>query len=102
MPAIAFISPEEHQAAISELRAEFRDMLGAYVTENEQWVSTMRAAELAKISRSTLVEAARASAPDTEERGRITYKKEGTKSLYSRSSCIDYLRHKAGRPTLRA
>jgi hypothetical protein len=102
MPAIAFISPEEHEAAISELRAEFRDMLSAYVTEHEQWVSTERATELAKISRSTLVTFARASAPDTKEEGHITYKKEGTKSLYSRSSCIDYLRLKAGRPVLGA
>lgn len=102
MPVIAFISTEEHEAAISELRAEFRDMLSAYVTEHEQWVSTERAAELADISRSTLVKFARASAPDTKQEGRIAYKKEGTKSLYSRSSCIDYKRLKAGRPALAA
>lgn len=101
MAIISFITPEEHQAAISELRAEFRDLLGAYVTENEQWVSTKRAAELANIARSTLVESARASASGKDEEGRITYYKQGVKSVYSRSNCIDYMRRKKGLPTLR-
>jgi hypothetical protein len=101
MATICVVTLEEHQAAIDELRAEFRDLLGAYVTENEQWVSTKRGAELACISRSTLVISARASAPGKEEVGRITYHKQGTKSLYSRSSCIDYMRRKKGLPALR-
>lgn len=99
---IAFITAEEHEAAIHELRTEFRDMLGAYVTEHEQWVPTEQALALAKISRSTLVQFARASRPDTEEPGHITYRKEGTKSLYARSSCINYARNKRGLPALAA
>jgi hypothetical protein len=101
MPVVALISVEEHQAAISELRAEFRDMLGAYVTENEQWLPTDKALALTKIARSTLVMVVRASAPLKEEPGRITYKKAGKTALYSRSSCVDYLRNKAGQPALR-
>lgn len=102
MANIAFITPDEHEAAIAELRAEFRDMLGAYVTKHEQWVSTEQALELAEISRSTLVQFARASRPETEEAGHITYRKEGVKSLYLRSSCINYARNKKGRPALAA
>lgn len=103
MPTVAFITPEEHEVAISELRAEFRDLLGAYVNSHEQWLTTKQAMHAAGIkARSTLVEFARASAPNLEEPGRITYRKEGTKCLYARSSCIDYARNKRGLPALRA
>lgn len=101
MPTISYVSLEEHQAAIAELRAEFRDMLGAYVTDHEQWLTTEQALTVAKIARSTLVQFARASRPDIEELGRITYRKEGVKSWYSRSSCVDYARRKHDLPALR-
>lgn len=102
MPTVSFISTEEHEAAVADLRAEFRDMLCAYVTSHEQWLPTEQALALADISRSTLVQFARASRPDTEEAGHITYRKQGTKSLYSRSSCINYARNKRGLPALAA
>lgn len=102
MPTVDILTREEHEAAIRELRAEFRDMLGAYVTQHEQWVPTEQALALADIARSTLVQFARASRPDTEEAGRITYRKEGTKCLYARSSCINYHRNKRGLPALAA
>ncbi|MGI4863723.1 MAG: hypothetical protein ACRYFZ_07335 [Janthinobacterium lividum] len=103
MPTVAFITPEEHEAAIRELRTEFRDMLCAYVTEHEQWLPTERAMKAAGIkARSTLVQFARASRPDTEEPGHITYKKDGTKCLYARASCINYARNKRGLPALAA
>jgi hypothetical protein len=98
---IAFISAEEHEIAIAELRAEFRDMLGAYVTDHEQWLTTEQALKVANISRATLA-LRRASAPEREEPGHITYKKEGTKSWYSRSSCVNYRRNKKGLPALAA
>jgi hypothetical protein len=102
MPTLDIISREEHEAAIRELRTEFRDMLGAYVTSHEKWLTTEEAMQVADISRSTLVQFARASRPDTEEAGHITYRKEGTKSWYCRSSCVNYKRNKQGRPALAA
>jgi hypothetical protein len=103
MPSsITFITVEEHEAAISDLRSEFWDMMQAYAVKNEEWLPTEKAIEAAQISRSTLVMYARADAPDTQQPGRITYRKEGTKSLYSRTSCISYARMKRGQPALAA
>lgn len=100
--SFTFITIEEHEAALAGVRAEFRDLLQAYVSSAEEWLPTEKALEVAQISRSTLVMYARADAPDTEQPGRITYKKQGTKCLYARSSCISYARAKQGLPILAA
>ena len=103
LATLTFITPEEHAAALSELRAEFRGWLQDYVRSQNDWLTTAQALEAAGIrARSTLVGFARASAPDTQEPGRITYRKEGTTCLYARSSCIDYARTKRGQPALAA
>jgi hypothetical protein len=99
MPTISFVSFEEHEAAIADLRAEFRDMLGAYVTDHEKWLTTEEALKVAQISRATLA-LRRASAPEKEEPGHITYRKDGVKCWYSRSSCVNYARNKKGLPAL--
>jgi hypothetical protein len=103
MPTIAFITPEQHAADMKALRAEFLGLLTAYVTTQEEWLPTAAALRTAGIrTRETLVKYHRASAPNTDEPGRITYKKEGTKCWYKRSSCIDYAQRKLGQPALAA
>ena len=102
MAAYKFITIEEHEAALADVRAEFRDMLQAYVSSEEEWLPTDKALEKAEICRATLVMSARADAPDMEQAGRITYRKQGTKCLYSRSSCISYARAKKGLAILAA
>ena len=53
-------------------------------------------------TRETLVKYARASAPDAKQAGRITYRKQGVRCLYARTSCIDYAQRKLGWPGLAA
>jgi hypothetical protein len=101
MATLAFITPEEHAADMQRLREEFHSLLQAYVTTHEEWLPTDAAMRAAGISRTTLTQQARASAPGAHEPGRITYRKEGIKSLYSRTSCIDYAQRKRGQPALR-
>lgn len=93
MATIAFVTPEEH-AALKQEVAELRALIQAYVNSQVEWLDTTAATRVAGISRSTLVSYKRASRPGVQEEGRITYKKEGTKSLYLRSSCIDYRQRK--------
>jgi hypothetical protein len=100
MPTISYITPEELAVIIGDLRAEFHTLLQAYVDSEEKWLTTEQATMAAKISRTTLIQSARADRPDTEQAGRITYHKKGTKSLYARSSCINYARRKQGLPAL--
>jgi len=102
MATLAFITPEEHAADMQRLREEFFTLLQAYVTTHEEWLPTDAAMRTAGISRTTLTQQARASAPGTQELGRITYRKEGTKSLYSRTSCISYRQARLGYPSLPA
>jgi hypothetical protein len=100
MATITFVTPEELAALkqeVDELRALFR----AYVTTQEEWLPTDVALRTSGIkARSTLVMYKRASSPGVVEPGRITYKKEGVKCLYLRSSCIDYRQRKHGQPAL--
>jgi len=101
MPStITTISAEELEAVKSELRAEFRGLLQAYVVDNDRWLRTDEALETAEICRATLVMSARADAPNTEQPGRITYRKVGTTCWYKQSSCITYALAKKGLPTL--
>lgn len=103
MAAINLVTQEEHEAAISRLREEFFSLLHAYAKDEDEWLDTAAALRTAKIkARSTLVEFARATAPDEQQHGRITYRKEGTKCLYSRASCISYAQRKQGLPALAA
>jgi hypothetical protein len=75
--------------------------VGAYVSSQEEWLDTAQALRVSGIkTRQTLVTYARASAPDTKEPGRITYRKQGTKCRYARTSCIDYAQRKLGQPAL--
>jgi hypothetical protein len=100
MPTISFVSPEEHAQALRRIE-RLEMLLGAYVSTQEEWLPTAAALRTAGIrTRETLVKYHRASAPNTEEPGRITYKKEGTKCWYKRSSCIDYAQRKLGQPSL--
>jgi hypothetical protein len=78
-------------------------LLEAHVLRNPQWLRTDEALEAAGVrSRETLVKYARASAPNTQEAGRITYRKEGIICFYLKSSCIDYSLRKLGQPALAA
>jgi hypothetical protein len=102
MGSISFVTPEEHAAAL--LRIErLEKLLVAYVQTQEEWLDTAAALRTTGIkARSTLVQFARAIAPGVKQEGRITYKKEGTKCLYARSSCLDYRQRRHGQPALAA
>jgi hypothetical protein len=103
MAAYNLVTQEEHEAAIAGLREEFFGLLRAYAKEEDEWLDTTAALRTAQIkARSTLVEFARASTPGEQQDGRITYRKEGTKCLYSRASCISYAQRKQGLPALAA
>jgi hypothetical protein len=100
MATISFVTPEE-LAALKQEVIELRELIRAYVTTQEEWLDTATAMRTTGIkARSTLAMYKRASRPGVVEPGRITYKKEGTKCLYLRSSCIDYRQRKHGQPTL--
>jgi hypothetical protein len=100
MATISFVTPEEH-AALKQEVAELRALIRAYVTTQEEWLPTAAALRTAGIkSRETLVKYKRASGPNKQEEGRITYRKDGVKCLYLRPSCIDYYQRKLGQPTL--
>jgi hypothetical protein len=100
MATLAFITPEEHAADMQRLREEFFGLLQAYADTREEWLPTDAAMRAAGISRTTLTQQARASSPGIQEPGRITYRKEGTKALYSRTSCISYRQRRLGQPAL--
>ena len=101
MPSIDFVTPEERADDLRRI-ARLEALLEAYVQGDEQWLPTDQALTKAGIrSRETLEKHARASRPGTQEAGRISYKKEGKKCLYARSSCIDYAQRKLGQPALR-
>lgn len=101
MATISYVTTEEHAAALQRIE-RLEKLLGAYVSTQEEWLPTDSALRTAGIkTRQTLVQYARASSPHAKEPGRITYRKEGTKCLYLRSSCIDYAQRKIGQPALR-
>lgn len=100
MSSVAFVTPEEHQAVVQRLE-RLEKLFGAYVRSQEEWLPTELALVAAGVNRrETLVKYVRASAPGAQELGRITYRKEGTKCLYARSSCIDYAQRRLGQPAL--
>jgi len=102
MATLAFVTPEEHAAALLRI-ARLEKLLETYVSSQEEWLDTAAALRATGIkARSTLADYVRADAPGMTQPGRITYKKEGTKCLYLRSSCIDYRQHKDGQPALAA
>jgi hypothetical protein len=101
MATISYVTPEEHAAALQRID-RLEKLLEAYVTSNPEWLTTAQALKVAGIrTRETLSKYYRASGPNKQEPGRITYRKEGTKCLYLRSSCIDYAQRKLGQPALR-
>jgi hypothetical protein len=98
----AFVTPEEHAAALQRIE-RLEQLLGAHVIEQDEWLPTDQAVRKAGVkNRDILEKYARASRPNTQEVGRITWRKQGTKCQYSRRSCIDYDQHKLGQPTLTA
>ena len=100
MTIIAFVTPEEHATALCRIE-RLEKLLEAYVNSQEEWLPTYQALKASGIkTRQTLVTYARASSPGQQQQGHITYRKEGTKCLYSRSSCIDYAQRKLGQPAL--
>jgi hypothetical protein len=102
MPTLTFVTPEE--LAIRDRKIErLEKLLEAYVSSQDEWLDTAAALRTTGIkARSTLAEYMRADVPGVAQEGRITYKKEGTKCLYLRSSCIDYRQRKHGQPALAA
>ncbi|MBJ6141786.1 hypothetical protein [Hymenobacter sp. BT559] len=101
MATISCVAPEEHAAALQRID-RLEKLLEAYVTSNPEWLTTAQALVAAGIrSRETLVKYYRASGPNKQEVGRITYCKEGRRCFYLRSSCIDYRLRKLGQPALR-
>lgn len=101
MPSIDFVTPQEHAAALRRIE-RLEQLVVAYVSSQAEWLPTAEALKVAGIrTRETLVKYARAVAPGIEQEGRVTYKKQGTKCLYLRSSCIDYAQRKLGQPALR-
>jgi hypothetical protein len=102
MPTLDLVTREE--LAIRDRKIErLEKLLEAYVSSQEEWLDTATALRTTGIkARSTLADYVRADAPGTTQEGRITYKKEGTKCLYLRSSCIDYRQRKEGQPALAA
>ena len=102
MAAIQFVTPEELAAVKQEL-AEVKALLQSHVIENDEWLPKEMAMLKAGLkTRDSLEKYARASRPEAQEAGRITYRKQGVKCLYLRSSCLDYAQRKLGQPAFRA
>lgn len=100
MGTISFVTPEE-LAALKQEVIELRELIRAYINAQEEWLDTAAVMRITGIkARSTLVMHKRASKPGVVEQGRIFYKEEGAKCLYSRSSCIDYRQRKHEHPPL--
>lgn len=57
----------------------------------DEWLDTEQALKILGISRSTLL----VQRSKTPQPGKVLFRKEGTKCLYSRQSCLDYSRHSA-------
>jgi hypothetical protein len=102
MPTLSFVTPEELAQRDRKIERLER-LLEAHILHNPQWLRTDDALAAAGVrSRETLVKYARASAPNKQEAGRITYRKEGIICFYLKSSCIDYAQRKLGQPALAA
>jgi hypothetical protein len=102
MPSINIATEEQLNALKAEV-AELRALIRAYITTQEEWLTTEQALRVSGIkSRETLAKYARATAPDTQQPGRITYRKQGVGCRYARTSCIDYAQRKLGQPSFNA
>jgi hypothetical protein len=96
MATISFVTPEEHAYALQRIE-QLEKLFIAYIIEQDEWLPTDQAVRKAGIkNRDILEKYARASKPDAIEPGRVTYRKQGTKCLYLRSSCIDYAQRRCG------
>lgn len=102
---ISIVTPEEFAALKEELGLVKQELtvMRAYVTDNDDWLSTDQAVRKAGVkNRDILEKYARASRPNTDEAGRITWRKQGTKCQYRNTSCFNYAQRKLGQPTLTA
>jgi hypothetical protein len=100
MATISYVTPEEHAAALQRID-RLEKLLEAYVTSNPEWLTTAQALKVAGIqTRETLSKYYRASSPNKQEVGRITYCKDGRRCFYLRSSCVDHRLRKLGQPAL--
>jgi hypothetical protein len=101
------VSEEQYQADMvaleSRMQAFTRELIKQYLPTEDEWVDWKKAMVLIRVkARTTLVRFARASQPGVQEEGKITYRKEGTKCWYLRTSCIDYRQRRHGQPALTA
>lgn len=102
MPSIEFVTPAERADDLRRIE-RLEKLLEAYVSTQEEWLTTEQALKVSGIkTRETLEKYARASAPDTKQEGRITYRKQGVGCRYARTSCIDYAQRKLGQPAIAA
>jgi hypothetical protein len=102
---IAIVTPEEIAAIKQELGLVKQEVavMRAFVTENDEWLTTDQAVRKAGVkNRDILEKYARAARPNTDEPGRITWRKQGAKCQYRNTSCFNYAQHKLGQPTLTA
>jgi hypothetical protein len=102
---ISVVTPEEFAAFKQELGLVKQELavMRAYVTENDEWLTTDQAVRKSGVkNRDILEKYARATRPNIEEPGRITWRKQGAKCQYRHTSCFNYAQHKLGQPTLTA
>lgn len=100
---IDIVTPEEMAAFKQELGLVKQELavMRAFVTENDEWLTTDQAVRKAGVkNRDILEKYARAARPNTEETGRITWRKEGAKCQYRNTSCFNYAQRKLGQPGL--
>ena len=87
---------------LASLPASFRDLatevlairreLNELKADRDEYVDTEKALQILGISRNTLL----AHRSKTPQPGKVLYRKEGTKCLYSRQSCKDYNQRSTG------
>lgn len=102
---IAIVTPEDFAALRQELGMVKQEIavMRAFVTENDEWLTTDQAVRKAGVkNRDILEKYARASRPNTEEPGQITWRKQGAKCQYRNTSCFNYAQRKLGQPGLMA
>ncbi|WP_400190714.1 hypothetical protein [Hymenobacter sp. B81] len=78
-------------AALERLCAKLQRDIDAIRQDADQWVDTEKALQILGISRSTLL----VQRSKTPQRGKVLYRKDGKKCLYSRESCKDYSQRQA-------
>jgi hypothetical protein len=102
---ISVVTPEEFAAFKQELVLVKQELavVRAFVTDNDEWLTTDQAVRKAGVkNRDILEKYARASRPNTNEPGRITWRKQGAKCQYRNTSCFNYAQRKLGQPGLMA